>query len=103
MTAGMVHVTNLAPPGSDNPSRAYGNTHQSMTPGVVRVTDLTSGSEWQPTAREGTQDVTTAAQVEVITASGLRYVDLRVGGGEQPKNGYLLAADIVATVRLYKL
>jgi hypothetical protein len=27
MTSGMVHATNLTPPGSDNPSRAYGQRH----------------------------------------------------------------------------
>ena len=47
-------------------------------------------------AAEGTKDVTTT--VEVVNPSGLRYTDLRVGGGEQPKAGYLLAAEVVATV-----
>jgi hypothetical protein len=44
MTAGMVHVTNLNPPGSDNPRRAYGGRHQLMTAGMVHVTNLTPGS-----------------------------------------------------------
>jgi hypothetical protein len=30
-TAGMGHVTNLTPPGSDNPSSSHGTKHQSMT------------------------------------------------------------------------
>lgn len=47
-------------------------------------------------AKEGTKDV--AVVRELVTASGLRYADLRTGGGEAPRNGYLLAADIVATV-----
>jgi FKBP-type peptidyl-prolyl cis-trans isomerase FkpA len=41
MTAGMVHVTNLTTPGSDNPSRAYGRRHPLLTAGMVRVTNLT--------------------------------------------------------------
>ena len=47
-------------------------------------------------ARENTKDVADAK--EVTTASGLRYTDLRVGGGEVPRNGYLLAANLVATI-----
>ena len=47
-------------------------------------------------ARENTKDVADAK--EVTTASGLRYTDLRVGGGEMPRNGYLLAANVVATI-----
>ncbi len=46
-------------------------------------------------AREisGSQDVTDAA--EVVTPSGLRYRDLRRGGGETaPQRGYLLAAEV---------
>jgi hypothetical protein len=46
MTASMVYVTNLTPPGSDNASRAHGKKHQLMTAGMVRVTNLTPpGSE----------------------------------------------------------
>jgi hypothetical protein len=52
MTADMVPVTNLTPPGSDNPSRAYGQKHRltragmvQMTASVVRVTNrMTPGS-----------------------------------------------------------
>jgi hypothetical protein len=47
----MVRVTNLTP-GSDNPSRAYGQKHQLMTAsmvhvtaGMVHVTNLTPGSD----------------------------------------------------------
>ncbi len=47
-------------------------------------------------ARENTKDVANAE--EVTTASGLRYTDVRVGGGEVPRNGYLLAANLVATI-----
>ena len=49
-------------------------------------------------AREesGTQAV---SAVEVVTASGLRYVDLVRGGGETaPQRGYLLAADVRVTL-----
>jgi hypothetical protein len=49
-------------------------------------------------AVEGTTAVAEAKRVEVATESGLRYVDIVVGGGDAPKNGYLLAADVVATV-----
>jgi hypothetical protein len=45
MTASTVHVTNLTPPGSYNPSRAYGRRHQVMTAGMVHVTNLTPGSD----------------------------------------------------------
>ena len=58
MTASMVHVTNRVTPGSDNPSRAYGNKHQLTTPSMVHVTavmvhvtNLTPGSECAPTLR----------------------------------------------------
>jgi hypothetical protein len=45
-TAGMVHATNLTPPGSGfNPSREYGRSHQFMTASMgVRVSNLTPGS-----------------------------------------------------------
>mmetsp|Transcript_12439 Transcript_12439/g.30042 ORF Transcript_12439/g.30042 Transcript_12439/m.30042 type:complete len:303 (-) Transcript_12439:129-1037(-) len=49
-------------------------------------------------AAEGTLEVAGAALVEVTTPSGLRYTDSRTGGGEQPRPGYLLAANVVATV-----
>ena len=39
VTAGTVRVTNLTPPGSDNPSSAYGRRHRLMTAGMVRVTN----------------------------------------------------------------
>jgi hypothetical protein len=48
MTPSVVHVTSLAPPGSDNPSRAYGQKHQLMTAGMAHVTNLTPGSECNP-------------------------------------------------------
>ena len=40
MTASTVHTIHLAPPGSDNPSRAYGRRHQLMTASMVHVTNL---------------------------------------------------------------
>lgn len=47
-------------------------------------------------AVENTKDV--AIVQEVTTASGLRYTDLRVGGGEIPRPGYLLAANMIVTI-----
>jgi hypothetical protein len=47
-------------------------------------------------AVENTKDV--ANVQEVTTASGLRYTDLRVGGGEIPRPGYLLAANMIVTI-----
>ena len=75
-----------------------------LTGGLAWLGLLTFGvvSEQLKTRREvreavkGTKDV--VKQVEVTSPTGLRYTDLRTGGGEQPRNGYLLAADIVATV-----
>jgi hypothetical protein len=57
MTASMVHVTNRLTPVGDNPSRAHGQKHQWMTPGMVHVTagmvhvtnPVTPGSECNPT------------------------------------------------------
>jgi hypothetical protein len=46
----MVHVTNLTPPGSDNPSRTYGG-HQTMTASVVHVTNLTPPGSANPRRR----------------------------------------------------
>jgi hypothetical protein len=60
MTGSTVHVTNPTHPGewSDNPSRAYGRRHQlttagmvHVTAGMVHVTNLTPGSECNPTPR----------------------------------------------------
>jgi hypothetical protein len=46
MTASMVRVTNLTPPGVTTlPSRAYGHTHQLVTAGMVHVTNLTPRSD----------------------------------------------------------
>jgi hypothetical protein len=45
----MVLVTNRVRPGSDNPSGAYGRRHQLLTAGIVHVTNLTPGSECNPT------------------------------------------------------
>jgi hypothetical protein len=39
MTAGMVRVTNLTPPGSDDASRAYAQQHQLMSASMVHVTN----------------------------------------------------------------
>jgi hypothetical protein len=50
MTASMVHVTNLIPPGSDNPIRVYGQKHELTTASMVHVFNLTPpGSECNPT------------------------------------------------------
>ncbi|KAG2428554.1 hypothetical protein HYH02_014358 [Chlamydomonas schloesseri] len=43
----------------------------------------------------GTKDVTDA--VEVVLPSGVRYKDLRVGGGSVPIKGYLAVLDYTAT------
>jgi hypothetical protein len=53
VTASMVRVTNLIPPGSEcNPGRAYGqNTVQLRTAGMVHVTSLTPGSGGNATSR----------------------------------------------------
>jgi hypothetical protein len=48
MTASMLHVTNLTP-GSDNPSRAYGNKHRLVTVSTVSVTNLTPPGSDDPT------------------------------------------------------
>ena len=46
-------------------------------------------------AREATNSKDLTDAVEVITASGLKYTDLRRGGGETaPQRGYLLAVDL---------
>ncbi|EFJ42139.1 hypothetical protein VOLCADRAFT_107395 [Volvox carteri f. nagariensis] len=43
----------------------------------------------------GTKDVENAP--EVVLPSGLRYRDLRVGGGQSPLKGYLVVLDYIAT------
>jgi hypothetical protein len=48
MTASMLHVTKLTP-GSDNPSRAYGNKHRLVTASTVSVTNLTPPGSDDPT------------------------------------------------------
>jgi hypothetical protein len=60
-TAGMAHVTNLPPPGSDNPSMAHGKKHRLMTAGRVHVTNLTPpGSECNPAWRLASRAPSTA-------------------------------------------
>jgi hypothetical protein len=57
MTARVVHVTHLTPPGSDNASRAYYDNKHQLTPSsmihvttsMVDVTNPTPGSESSPT------------------------------------------------------
>jgi hypothetical protein len=51
MTAGMFHVTNLTPPGNDNPSRAYGQHIQLMTASMIHVINLTPGSDNSTSSR----------------------------------------------------
>ncbi|GAX80768.1 hypothetical protein CEUSTIGMA_g8203.t1 [Chlamydomonas eustigma] len=46
-------------------------------------------------AEKGTQEVTSTAQVEITLPSGVRYTDLRVGGGQSPPRGYLVVVDYV--------
>jgi FKBP-type peptidyl-prolyl cis-trans isomerase len=46
-------------------------------------------------AEKATQEITSTAQVEVTLPSGLRYTDLRVGGGQSPPRGYLVVVDYV--------
>ncbi len=38
-----------------------------------------------------TKDVTAAK--EVTTSSGLKYTDVRIGGGQRPEKGYLVVLD----------
>jgi hypothetical protein len=42
MTASLVRVSNLAPPGSDDARRAYGGRHQLMAAGMVHATNLSA-------------------------------------------------------------
>ena len=50
-------------------------------------------------AREASGSADVADAQEVVTPSGLRYTDLRRGGGETPpQRGYLLAADVRVTL-----
>jgi hypothetical protein len=67
----MVRVTNLTPPGSDNPSRAYGHTH---TPKVVGVSDTRewSGVEWSGVEWSGVECAPTAPVVVCIALTGAR-------------------------------
>ena len=39
---------------------------------------------------EGTQEVAAGAAPEVLLPSGVRYTELRVGGGQSPPAGYLV-------------
>lgn len=45
----------------------------------------------------GTKDVAAAATREVVTPEGLRYTDLRVGGGQAPRRGWLVVLDYTAS------
>jgi hypothetical protein len=66
MAAGMVHVTNLTPPGSDNPRRAYGQEYRLVTAGMVHVTNLTPGSGGNPRRAYGKRlHLMTASMVHV--------------------------------------
>lgn len=47
--------------------------------------------------REGRDSADVAAPVEVVAPSGLRLTDLRLGGGEAPRRGDLVAVDLVIT------
>lgn len=38
------------------------------------------------------REVDASAQKEVVLPNGLRYTDLRVGGGQMPTKGYLVRA-----------
>jgi len=44
---------------------------------------------------QGTRDIAAESQKEVVLPSGVRYVDLRVGGGQMPPKGYLAVVDYV--------
>jgi len=44
----------------------------------------------------GTKDIDPASQKEVITSEGIRYVDLKVGGGSPPQRGFLIVLDFKA-------
>ena len=47
-------------------------------------------------ATENTRDVKDAEAR--VSASGVVFTELKIGGGERPKPGYLVAADVLATV-----
>ena len=47
-------------------------------------------------AIENTKEVKNA--VERVSPTGVRSTDVKTGGGEAPRPGYLIAADVVATV-----
>jgi hypothetical protein len=79
-TASMVHLPNLTPTGSANPSRVHGQKHQLMTAGMVHVTNLTPGSECNP-ARRGQFRRRVRRVVQGPGGGVERAEDERRGGG----------------------
>jgi len=46
---------------------------------------------------QGTMDIDKSLQTEVVLPSGVRYTELRVGGGQIPPKGYLVSFLTIST------